>query len=211
MDASGQGLGGERLGQLTMSLGGVLEVTKFISPSWDSRKRDHLVVTQESQPSLLEGDAAPSCPPRYPGHQLERHQQEHWGREGRATERGAKEKSCVGPCPVITLKRDLQPPITRSEAELSLVPSCCGSSTGAAASRTQGHTWLCRSLGAACPWAKSSASLTLSFPMDKMQLIPPLTWSWVCWDDPIKPWIGKKDTIYYINSNNIIMQTLLQI
>lgn len=187
-----------------MSLGGVLEVTKFISPSWDSWKRGDLIVTQESQPSLLEGDTVPSCPPRYPGHQLERHQQEHWGREGRATERGAKEKSCVGRCPAITLKRDPQPPVTRSEADLILVPSCCGSSTGAAASRTQGQTGLCPSLGAVCPWTKSSAPLPLSFPMDKIQLRPPLILSQLCWDDPIKLRIGKKD-------NNIIMQTLSQI
>lgn len=95
-----------------------------ISPSWDSRKRGHLVVTQESQPSLLEGDAA-LLPTEVPGSSARKAPAVNTGEGKGEPLRGAKEKSCVGRCPVIT-QTHLQPPITRSEAELSLVPSCCG-------------------------------------------------------------------------------------
>lgn len=83
-----------------MSLRGMLEVAKFISPNADPQKRGHLVVTQGSQVRSLGGGYGLLMPSEVPRASLERHQQEHWEKEGRTAEKGA-EKTCPSQCLVV--------------------------------------------------------------------------------------------------------------
>ena len=82
-------------GQLSLSLGGMLKVTKFISPDGDPQKRGHLAVMRESWLRSLGGAHSLTRLPRCPGHRPERYQQGHWGREGLGRKRG-KESCKVG-------------------------------------------------------------------------------------------------------------------